>query len=544
MDKTKSDKIITKYIKKIYGFSLSKTKNIDLAEELASRITFEAYKSLLNSDEVENIDGYIYRISQNVYNRFMSEEIAEKELSEKTIEPLVEQYNDKEDEYLKLRNAIAYLSKTQREVVVMHYYDKKKIKDIAKKLCISLENVKWHLFEARNKLKDGYSEQGNLYKSDYIKLINIANFGSPGPLHIEVPFFFTSTLSQNIVYSAYDKAKTATEIAKKLGVPAVFVENEVEHLIESNFMTMSVGNKLRSNIFIDKPNIEKAKKIDAIVTKYAYKIYEDYIPELLKAIKLYDRALIYTPNNDVNFFLWTMICYACYKKLAFKDKTTEIIKHIQKRRYYGENIALATLEEPNKHTSNKTEMYIDENFWGSPPDFYPYETWQFTSKLDDRSDRSIDWMYNQFENLYDFLAGRITKDIKHIYTYKNLFDKGFIISKRSSEVANIVITKLSEEEFSEILPPVSAHLKKLSEQIDEEQFNILKKDVPKNMHDICRAININRLAAGDIRVSLVELLLKNNILKPLKKNQRMSVNTIMFNGIMPTSVVPELASVL
>ena len=110
MDKTKSDKIITKYIKKIYGFSLSKTKNIDLAEELASRITFAAYKSLLKKEEVENIDGYIFRISQNVYNSFMAEEIAANDLSEKTIEPSVEQYEDKEDDYTQLRKEIAYLS--------------------------------------------------------------------------------------------------------------------------------------------------------------------------------------------------------------------------------------------------------------------------------------------------------------------------------------------------------------------------------------------------------------------------------------------------
>ena len=41
MEKARADKIITEYMKKLYGFALPKTSSIDSAEELASRITEE-----------------------------------------------------------------------------------------------------------------------------------------------------------------------------------------------------------------------------------------------------------------------------------------------------------------------------------------------------------------------------------------------------------------------------------------------------------------------------------------------------------------------
>ena len=73
MKKTLADKIITEYYDKLFGFALSKISSIDKAEELASRITLEVYSSLLKSDEVVNVNGYIYRIACNVYARFIAE---------------------------------------------------------------------------------------------------------------------------------------------------------------------------------------------------------------------------------------------------------------------------------------------------------------------------------------------------------------------------------------------------------------------------------------------------------------------------------------
>ena len=64
MDKQKADDIIFSYIRKIFGFAMSKLSKIDKAEKLAPEITFQVYSSLLKQNRIENPDGYIFRIAQ------------------------------------------------------------------------------------------------------------------------------------------------------------------------------------------------------------------------------------------------------------------------------------------------------------------------------------------------------------------------------------------------------------------------------------------------------------------------------------------------
>ena len=72
MEKQKADKIITDYLNKIYGFAVKKSYSYDEAEDLCSEIILEVYSSLLKSDEIFNMEGYIWRISEHVYAKYVS----------------------------------------------------------------------------------------------------------------------------------------------------------------------------------------------------------------------------------------------------------------------------------------------------------------------------------------------------------------------------------------------------------------------------------------------------------------------------------------
>ena len=71
MNKQKVDKIITEYLSKIYGFAVKKSFSYDVAEELASDIVHEVYNSLLKAEEVVNVEGYIWRISEHTYSKYV-----------------------------------------------------------------------------------------------------------------------------------------------------------------------------------------------------------------------------------------------------------------------------------------------------------------------------------------------------------------------------------------------------------------------------------------------------------------------------------------
>ena len=72
MDKQKADELIVEYLPKIYGFAMKKAFSYAEAEDLSADIVAEVYLSLLNAGEVCNVDGYVWRISQHVYAKFVS----------------------------------------------------------------------------------------------------------------------------------------------------------------------------------------------------------------------------------------------------------------------------------------------------------------------------------------------------------------------------------------------------------------------------------------------------------------------------------------
>ena len=73
MKKEKADAVITAYLEKIYGFAVKKSFSLAEAEELASDIVEEVYTSLLRRDEIYNVEGYIWRISEHTWAKYVSQ---------------------------------------------------------------------------------------------------------------------------------------------------------------------------------------------------------------------------------------------------------------------------------------------------------------------------------------------------------------------------------------------------------------------------------------------------------------------------------------
>ena len=549
MNKVLADKTIEKYIYKIYGFSLTKTMNIDLAEELASNITFEVYKSFLKSEKITNIDGFVWKIACNLYSQFVT-----KEKNYRIVRSLPEEEKneqDLEEQIERLRYEIAFLSKIQREVIVLHYFDKLKITEIAERLSLTLGTVKWHLHEARTSLKENYlDEDESKIKPQPPLFTDMTSLGYLGGWRIGMDYYFQRNFSQNIAYALYFKAKTSVEVAKELGVPEVFVDDEINHLCENGFVTKEPSSKYRTNFCIIKPANEDFDR----VKRYAKIICDMYIPLFdIKTLSKHVGKTIYTPNNDLNFLMWSIITFACSRKLRTIDEREVWHKYFVKRKDGGEYIALAKIDdtkEPNKEGEYKKMDSISY----CNPDVYPICYWQFHSKFDERKYCQETACFPLFETLYDFIKGKIPREPAQIDKYKPLFDNGMIISKRTeassgttlggteassattvgnTEIANIVISNLSLDKFEAMLPDIPDSLKSIGEELDEEIFQERKAIFASHIQDMGRALTLNSLAGSNIRIAVLEQLLHQNILKPIKKNQKLSVNTIMFCDLLP-----------
>lgn len=72
MEKQKADVIITEYLQKIYGFAYKKSFSYDETEELAAEMTAEVYRALRIRDEIYNLEGYVWRICEHTYAKYVS----------------------------------------------------------------------------------------------------------------------------------------------------------------------------------------------------------------------------------------------------------------------------------------------------------------------------------------------------------------------------------------------------------------------------------------------------------------------------------------
>lgn len=126
MDKQQADKIITEYLPKIYGFSLKNSFSYNEAEEICADIAKELYEALLKLKDIYNLDGYVWRICKHVYSKYVSTVKKHQGVSLDCVELCFEDtydLGDTEEELLRLRREITFLTKTRREIVYAYYYE-------------------------------------------------------------------------------------------------------------------------------------------------------------------------------------------------------------------------------------------------------------------------------------------------------------------------------------------------------------------------------------------------------------------------------------
>ena len=365
MNRKDAEKIITEYLKPIFGFALKRCKSVQDAEDLSQDIVLNAFRALLAKDDIDDTSKFIWTVAHNALSNYYRDSakrmagISISEISELIAEStLSTDENDNTETLMRLQSEIAYLSKLQRKIVIAYYFENRKQADIAKELDIPLGTVKWHLFEAKKELKRG---MGIMRKASELKFnpIKFGSVGVNGSVGTKNPNeFFRSTLTQNICYCIRNTAKTINQIADDLGVSPVYIESEVEYLLEYGFI-QSNKDKYISNFIINEPNLELLITQDEMYKKVA-ELFANELYDELAASKILDdpsilceqtdeQILLTEPSHrDHNFILWSLIPYVIAQsgeKLIDNGIKFEEVSTI--RPDGGENIVHATVETNN-----------------------------------------------------------------------------------------------------------------------------------------------------------------------------------------------------
>lgn len=242
-------------MKSIFGFAMTRLGNINEAEDLASEILYEIIKSVQNLKEEERFYGFMWKIAENTYtdyirkksksasrNAELNENIADESIS------VLEEIIKKEDLNL-LRRELSLLSKQYRDATILYYIEGLSCSDIAKKLQISTEMVKYYLFRARKIIREGmkmerlYGEKS--YRPNFFK---IDFWGTKAGDDLEYRDFQIRKIKGNILLAAYYSPVAIQEISIELGVALPYLEDEINLLVERQYLIANKNGKYITNI--------------------------------------------------------------------------------------------------------------------------------------------------------------------------------------------------------------------------------------------------------------------------------------------------------
>ena len=550
MKRQDAEKIITEYLKPIFGFALKRCKNAQDAEDLSQDIVLKAFRALLIKDDIGDVSKFIWTIAHNALSNYYRDSaksvigISIDEVAEVIADPdSLFDDDDNADTIRKLQSEIAYLSKLQRKIVIAYYFENRKQADIAKDLDIPLGTVKWHLFEAKKELKRGMDtmRKTSELKFNPIKFDTIGINGSIGTKSVDE--FFRSALSQNICYCVRNEAMTINEIADALGVSPVYVETEVHFLEEYGFLSQN-KDKYIVNFLIGEPTSELLTMQDAMYKKAAGLFTNALYDELMNS-GILDDANIFcnqilpsstkeNPKRDKNFLLWSLVPYIAAMSGEKQTDDTISFEEVATIRPDGaHNIAYATVVPDDlKLPSN----YVYMRNWCGP--YYNTNAKHMLWKVDSEwSGQRIE--VNQYEN-------EVAKRVLALYEHEEenllskedyawLSERGYIKTWGDYDGCFTTawqIVVLTNKDIQEKLLAIG---EKIKERYQDE-FNAIKtpyieaalNSVPAHLRK-AKAYELQSLfhCDGWFLLHCIVALLNNGKLTPPTEEQRKALTTII-----------------
>ena len=245
--------VIEQYIDRIYGFAVKHTFTRDEADELSQEILFTAVKDFPKLCDHSRFEPWLWGIARNTAKAFARRAGKMRALYVYDLpESLPAEEEDTSEElYAALRGKIAALSAMYRDIIIMYYYDRLSVKEIAAKLAIPEGTVTWRLSEGRKKLKKECTDMQETALRP--KKLNIDIYGSGDYGYNNIPFpnvYIDDALSQNILYYCHEAPRNVEELSALCGVPAYFVEDRIANLIKRNAVTEPARGKYQTDFII------------------------------------------------------------------------------------------------------------------------------------------------------------------------------------------------------------------------------------------------------------------------------------------------------
>jgi len=540
MDKQKADRIITEYFHKIYGFAMKKAFSYDEAEDLCGDIVQEVYISLLKAGEIFNLEGYIWRISENTFSRYVSSKRRRQGISIDGGEfmdiPFYEDYDslleNYEKELTRLRREIAFLTKQRRKIVYLYYYENRAIAKISQQLNMPEGTVKWHLNKARKELKEGFSMERTIGKLG-ISPVTAHSFGHSGDSgNGDTEFYLGDKLNLNIVYSVYFSPKTTEEIAEELGITPVFIEDKIRFLEANGFLVRISGKRFTTYVRFSPLtySLEQEEQKQREQMKIARLLVEEYVPAIRKAVA--DIHEVYIPGGNREILEAAAVLYGITKKGGIST-SIDLSRYYIKPTTGGNYIAYVYLEaspsDPEyKATLNSYDTCGEMNRMSEK---YPsVSSWSVDTKYCSRLGGWKNNLDSDYEYLYEFINGSLANNSANADKFRRLRERRFLTEDNQ---VNIMLLKMLPEEFFGRIPPLQKELKDKYANHALEAAMEEAKAYPPQMQDMIISWSTASFIGNTVAVMALDILYGNGTFRPLTEKEKVTSQLIMFSDILP-----------
>ena len=538
MNKQQADELIVQYLPKIYGFAMKKSFSYQEAEELSSDIVAEVYLSMLSAKEIVNIDGYVWRISEHVYSKFVSSKKKREGISIDGMDfpDDTSVWDDEVDSELDLlRREIAFLTQTRRKIVYSFYYENKTISTITEEMGIPEGTVKWHLNKARNDLKEGFIMERKIGKLGIkpIEAIGFGHGGNPGSNN-GPEYYLGNKLNLNIVYSVYHSPKTLTEIAEELGVTPVYIEDTVAELVANGFLVEQPGKRYTTYVSFNPETYSRELEDQCLQKKMeiAKLLVREYVPQIREALA--DIKDVYIPSGNRELLEAAAIFYAICNKCRLESKTN-LAQYSIKTLAGGNFIAYvdipATQRDLDYVPSQTFPSYWacgSMNRWSEKyPSVY---AWSVDTRYSSRTGAWRNNLTSDYEYLYEFMTGAIENTPANKEKFDRLRARGYLTEDNK---VNIMVMRGEANAFFSKLPELSEEVKRTFVNYALEHAMLIAKDYPSQMRDLVVARYVDAFVNQTAGLMVMDILYENGTFRPLTEQEKITANLLMFCDQLP-----------
>lgn len=253
---------------RVLRWARGKTRTTQEAEDLAQSVLMEWLRAVRAQEErgacVAEPEHLLWRIARFVWCKslrpgtyYRCEPLSEKLSAGETPEESAERQDEQRRQTAFVRRQIMRLSRIQRETLVWYYLENRMTADIARRLRVSENTVRWHLSDSRKKIREA---DGKMTSTEFVycpKKLHVAINGEAydDRLTREV---LDNLLHQNILLRCYAQGQTAQELCDELGVARPYIEDAVNVLLRDELLTAD-GGRVRTNFIITSGAQEEAR---------------------------------------------------------------------------------------------------------------------------------------------------------------------------------------------------------------------------------------------------------------------------------------------